>query len=670
MKPAELPPTTSAPDSHAGALLNGLTMAGIGLILRYVAQNMAIVFPDLATFASPVVGYLAASLFVAAAGLVSAGLTGQGRRFAAIALEHAGRPAAENPEADGTEHAWRRIILSALRVSRAHLSLQMLAGWPQVLAAVGLAALAFVTVFANWGAHHDAAPNARALQAFGGLLIFLAFPLLVLERVYANASPRVQPDAPQIERLLRVPLASFVGLGATSVLLSLGFEWPSAVEQAIAILIALIALELVVRGLALVFVPFAPIGTRHAVADSTLAGLLRLTPPTFGAVGAAVKRQFGIDLARSWAAAFVRRTALPVGMGMAVFAWCLTGVTALSINERAVYEEFGAPRSVFGPGLHVHLPWPFGIMHKVELGVVHEIPIVFAPRGVDSGGAEALDLLQPATGAEGPAPAGADRLWDQEHPSEASYLVAGEAQGKQSFQVVNVDMRVVYRVGLSATAARQAAYAVADPEALIRAITGRLLVRYFARYTLFDVLGQSRERFTTDFREELQQRLQELATGIDVIAVVVEAIHPPAAAASAYHSVQAAEILAQSEISLRKASAIESVKAAEQNATETRNNATAASAEVVSRAQAGTVLFKGDRQAYAQDRETFLFERWLERLTVSLPKSSFILLDHRLNGAAAPTIDLREFDAFGSAYRADAPVPANPSPPNDRGEGP
>ena len=103
--------------------------------------------------------------------------------------------------------------------------------------------------------------------------------------------------------------------------------------------------------------------------------------PSFTSVGTAVKRQFGIDLSRSWALVFVRRAALPIGFGLALFAWCLTGVTALGINERAVNQRLGMPVSVFEPGMHVHLPWPFGIVRGVELGVLHDVPGRIGPGG-------------------------------------------------------------------------------------------------------------------------------------------------------------------------------------------------------------------------------------------------------------------------------------------------
>ena len=289
-----------------------------------------------------------------------------------------------------------------------------------------------------------------------------------------------------------------------------------------------------------------------------------------------------------------------------------------------------------------------------------KFPIVLSPTAETNNRSTADDGIRPDADVEGPAPATADRLWDETHPSEASYLVASKSRDKQSFQIVNVDMRIVWRIGLSDASARDAVYSVAEPDALIRALTGRLLVRFFARYTLLDVLGQSRERFAIDFRNELQSKLQDLATGIEVIAVVVEAIHPPAAAASAYHNVQASEILAQSQIALRRAGAIDSVMSARQTATMIDTRATAENAERISRAQVESVMFDGDHQAYSQDGRSFLFERWLDRLTTGLSKSSLILIDHRLTGAAAPTIDLRSFVPADIPVRGENPEPNQP----------
>jgi regulator of protease activity HflC (stomatin/prohibitin superfamily) len=446
-----------------------------------------------------------------------------------------------------------------------------------------------------------------------------------------------------------------LGLGIAAVLRWLGFTWAIRVEQGLAILVVVVGLELIVRSLAVAFVPFAPIEQRRSVADSSIAGFLRFTVPSFQAFNTAVRQQFGIDLSRSWALAFVQRAMLPIALMMGILAWGVTGITALGLNERAVYERFGMPVEVLGPGLHFHLPWPMGVMRGVELGVIHDIPIAMSPLG-DAGQAArpsaGVDRQQQLVGAEASPPSAADRLWDASHPSEQSYLIASAANGQQTFQIADADLRVVYRIGLSDADAMNSAYRVADPETLIMASTGQLLVRYFARYTLPDVLGQSRDAFTKEFRVALQDQLDRLSSGIEAIAVVIEAIHPPAGAASAYHNVQAAEILANSQIAVQRASAIHSIKSAQQGAMEDRNKATAAAAELVTQARSESVLFDADRQARQRDGEAFLFERRFERLASGLAKSESIVVDHRLKGQNGPVIDLRSFSGGGASQPA------------------
>ena len=134
--------------------------------------------------------------------------------------------------------------------------------------------------------------------------------------------------------------------------------------------------------------------------------------------------------------------------------------------------------------------------------------------------------------------------------------------------------------------------------------------------------------------------------------MVVEAIHPPAGAASAYHNVQAAEILANSQIAVQRASAIHSIKSAQQAAMEDRNKATASAAELVSQARSESILFDADRKARQRDGEAFLFERRAERMTSGLAKSEAIVIDHRLNGRNGPVIDLRSAESAGLLGRA------------------
>ncbi|HWF95722.1 MAG TPA: SPFH domain-containing protein [Xanthobacteraceae bacterium] len=659
---ADLPHFNNARRYVAPLLIIGAIFAALGLGLTGAISAHANAYWRLDLPIPRSLGFLGASFLVAAAGFLSAALV----VFVRLRLleQDALQPVAVEapvgvPDGESATARWRQLLARsrALLVWR----VESLAGWPQALLALLFGALALAGVAVTWPVTPFAAADPTTLEILGGVLIVAAFPLLVLERSLAGVAAEMLPDAPQLDRLLRVPLTACLGLGIAAVLRSLGFTWAIRIEQALAILVAAVGLELMVRSLAVAFLPFAPIAQRRTVADSSIAGFLRFSLPSFQAFNTAVRQQFGIDLSRSWALAFVQRALLPVALVMGVLAWCVTGITALGLNERAVYERFGKPVAVLGPGLHLHLPWPMGVMRSVEFGVIHDIPIAMSPLGEAGQAARqsaGVDQQQQLTGAEANPPTAADRLWDTSHPSEQSYLIASEANGQQTFQIADADLRVVYRVGLTDADAMSSAYRVADPETLIMASTGQLLVRYFARYTLPDVLGQSRDAFTKDFRTALQDQLDRLSSGIEAISVVVEAIHPPAGAASAYHNVQAAEILANSQIAVQRASAIHSIKSAQQGAMEDRNKATAAASELVTQARSEGTLFDADREARRRDGEAFLFERRSERLVSGLAKSETIVVDHRLKGQNGPVIDLRSYSGGGAqAARRDVVFP-------------
>jgi regulator of protease activity HflC (stomatin/prohibitin superfamily) len=674
---SELPRFNKASRYRVPLLVGGAVLASVGaaLIGAVWAHTTFGWFSGLPGPAA--LSYLGAALSVAAAGLVCAAmLTIVRHRSLTVESQPDSRPVRRRrvpASPQMSETGWDlpgRLLawLWSLVPPR-----PPMADWPHVLVAALMGMVAIIGVWVGWRISVPPTVNAIALQVLAGSFAVTAFVLLVLERLFANIDAEELPEAPQIDRLLRVPLTGCLALGIASVIQSLGFAWAQRIEQVFAVVVAAVALELVLRGAAFVFIPFAPLEQRRSVADSSMAGLLRLAVPNFHAFNTAVQRQFGIDLSRSWALAFVQRAAVPIALGMAVMAWGITGMTALGINQRAVYERFGVPVQVMGPGLHIHLPWPMGVMREVELGVIHDIPIAFAP---PSGARPTLqtsagvDQQQQMVGAEALPPVSADRLWDASHPSEQSYLIASETRGEQSFQVVDADLRIVYRIGLSDEAALHSAYRVEGPENLIRATAGQLLVRYFSRYTLADVLGQSREAFANEFRGALQNELDGLSSGIEAIAVVVEAIHPPPGAASAYQYVQASEILSKSTISIRRAEAIRALKSAGQYALEDRARAEAAAAELVNQARSESVLFEADRKAHQRDSGSFLLERRFARLVNGLSRSEFIVIDHRAAAKNGPFIDLRSFEggAGGQFGRRDFGFP--PGPPGVPGRNP
>jgi regulator of protease activity HflC (stomatin/prohibitin superfamily) len=490
-------------------------------------------------------------------------------------------------------------------------------------------------------------PAALGLSASVGavLSLLLAFGLLVLERQLAQENIAQWPEAGSLAQLTRVAIICLV---LSALCLLFGSEasvWPVRLAVLIGVLPGLVAVELLLRAMLSLFSPRREQLEPALLARSFVADMLRWPPQPLLALQHELHNRFGIDLRQIWAFTYMRRAFLPVLAVVAIVGWSLTGIHEIPLQGRGIYERFGKPVEVFGPGLHAGLPWPLGRVLNVENGVVHEL-------ATSVGETSAPVEAEPA---EGPAPAIANRLWDASHVNDKSQVIASSRSDKQSFQIVNMDVRFVYRIGLSDQAALAATYNSADVPTLIRSTASRILVHDFASRTLDGLLGEDRVGLAEDIGRAVQADLQKLDSGVEILATVVEAIHPPAGAANAYHGVQAAQIGAQALISRERGAAAEATNQAQLQASIARDQATAAAHEINSSAQAADLKFAAERKAFSSAGQAFVLEQYLSQLTQGLANAKLLVLDHRLGGSSsAPTIDLRTFT-----------LPADPAPPRN-----
>ena len=614
-------------------------LLGFGLLLLFAGAGLllagAITYPFVGKAPAAIVralGFFGSSLLAASAALIASACMAFARR----ALM--GRAPAEIEIVAPPASRLKRILWHSRRgVARLKITAEAAAGWLQTALSAVIAGAACAGVVMTWNAASaDDAGGALRLLAFA--FVFSAFPLLVAERFYHTAKEELLPEAAHVAKLLRLPITAAIWLAAVAALRIFGFDWAVRLEQVIGVLIFAIALEVFVRSVAMLFLPYAALGERRATAESKIASaLLRLAVPSLKKINVAVRSQLGIDLSRSWALAFIQRAVIPGFIALAAFTWLITGVTTLPGTQRGVYERFGTPVTVYGPGIHVHLPWPLGRVRPVETGRVHRLAIEFNATGTPEP-APPEELV----GAEDAPPASANRLWTGGTKDEGSYMIASRDGGQQSFQLVDVDMSVVYRIGTTDEAARNALYRVAEADNLIQALSGQLLVHHFATTTLTDVLGQSREKFADDFRTALQAELTKVNSGIDAIAVLVEAIHPPPGAAAAYHSVQAAGILAQTRVATSRGEAARAVTGAQTTALRDKNQAQSTAADLLAAAKVDGAFFQADAQAARNGGGyVLIFERWLDQVARGVRRVPAVIIDHRIPKSDTPSIDVR-----------------------------
>ena len=482
------------------------------------------------------------------------------------------------------------------------------------------------------------APRLIAVAFF----ILLCFTLLLIERMLSFRLLRDWPHQQQHVSFARFML-SLLLLLTLSLLAAMAFPAPALWGIKLAsLMILLVALEYVLRALTAMASPLPPNAAPRFLTRSLLAGLYQWPPRPLLRALDSFQQRFGVDLRQIQAFRLMGSRLLPVTAGIAALGWLLSGLTEVQLHQRGIYERFGRPIAVLAPGLHAGLPWPFGRVVAVENGAVHELQL--------SDIAEAAQVdLQPNDAAEGPAPQSSWRLWDSSHATDQSQVIASAAMDKQNFQIVNMDIRVIWRIGLSDRDALNSQYQTEDLAVMIRSIARQILVTQFASKQLDELLDEQRATLATALSQQIQQRLTTLNTGVELLFTRIEAIHPPAGAANAYHGVQAAQIAANALIAREQGYAEKVGREAQRNALTGLNNAEASAAENRSRARAAAVTFSAEQQAWQQAGEAFITERRYHILSQALAHTPLLILDNHLQGTSEPVLDLRQYPALSDS---------------------
>jgi len=239
-------------------------------------------------------------------------------------------------------------------------------------------------------------------------------------------------------------------------------------------------------------------------------------------LGGAINYQFGVDVTGSWAYRLLSRSVLGLVLIGAAVLWLLTGLEQIEPHERAIRVRMGANAGEVGPGMYLKLPYPLEVL--------------------DSEGATSvrrMDLMTGKSATDGPI------LWTNEHkvtevyalvqPTPRGLAGAATAAGAQDIALVAVEIPLVWRIKdlgkfevMAAPAAR---------ENFLAATARREIMRHMAGFNEDELLGRGRAAISDGLQVRVQQRFDELNTGVEVVFCKVEGVHPEREAAKVFEKV-------------------------------------------------------------------------------------------------------------------------------------
>jgi HflK protein len=212
------------------------------------------------------------------------------------------------------------------------------------------------------------------------------------------------------------------------------------------------------------------------------------------------------------------------GLAAVALFYLLTGVTIVGPDELGVVQRFGQRLpSPLWPGLHYRVPWPVEQVTKIKPSRIQVAELGFRTLGKTA--------AQTETGE----PAAYE--WNLQHrsgryerlPDEALMLTGDE-------NLIEVNAVVQYSIG----SADKFLFSTTDPDYLIRVAAESALRFLISQSTLDAALTTGRPEIERGAKALLQARLDEYDSGLRVVAVQLQDMHPSVEVVDSFRNVSSA----------------------------------------------------------------------------------------------------------------------------------
>jgi regulator of protease activity HflC (stomatin/prohibitin superfamily) len=433
-------------------------------------------------------------------------------------------------------------------------------------------------------------------------------------RYFGQSDAEKLNDARNLTHGSRVLVWVLIGGALSGILPMAGARpWLYLVQWAVVLLVGAVCVEL---GRASV------LRARGKAAPTTLTTLEVFggRPNLFASVLDAFQDRLQIDLRSTWAIQLVRQSMEPLALGLVVIGWLTTAFTVVGVSDQGLVERLGVPLASppLEPGLHVHWPWP---VDRVILLPVRKIASLRV--GHEEEEPESLEQGAKAGTAEDHEASFTpeDILWARQHADSEYTLVLGDGR-----DLIAVDAVLQYRI----TDARAWYYNCGNPEALLKAVAYRAVMRITVDRTLEQALSENVSVQASRVREMIEEEAKSLGLGVEVVAFNIAAMHPPAGVARDYQAVVSAELARTTSIIKARANQNEILPKAESEALEKTNQAQAEAVEAEARAGGEAFEFATLRAEYRANPQALRFRKRSEGLEKALQGKSYTVLDHRV----------------------------------------
>ena len=236
-----------------------------------------------------------------------------------------------------------------------------------------------------------------------------------------------------------------------------------------------------------------------------------------------LEKNTGITMRSLWSIRLAGKIVPYAAMSIVLLLWGFSGMIKIESNQQGALYRLGVlQEEALEPGLHMTLPWPFDSVEVYETTTVQQMTVGYI------------------------SDESADNIWTQSHGTEEYRLLLGGGK-----ELVSINMRVEYVIeDLYAYLKNSAA-----PESLMKAAAYELITEKTIVTDLATLLTADRVDFAENFKNELIQRTKSYGTGLGIVSVVLESIHPPVEVSDVYQTIVNSKVEAQQVITTAQGAA-------------------------------------------------------------------------------------------------------------------
>ncbi|MGM9641992.1 MAG: SPFH domain-containing protein [Eubacteriales bacterium] len=302
----------------------------------------------------------------------------------------------------------------------------------------------------------------------------------------------------------------------------------------------------------------------------------------------------GITMRGLWSVKLIKKLTLPSLVAVFLLFWISTGFVEVGSGQHAALYNFGrlAPEPL-EPGIHLTLPWPFAKTVIYDTDAVSTMTIGYRSNTA------------------------ADNVWTQTHGSEEYELLLGGGE-----ELVSINLCLEYKI----KDLNEYLLNCANPEAILEASAYELVAEKTIVTDLDTLLSVDREAFAADFLVELTQKLGAHNTGLEVVSVVLESIHPPLGIADIYQQLVSAEIEAKTIIMKAEATAAVRILEAETVRNSNISVATAERLNKIAAAQAEVAEFMASVSADNSYSDAYRYYKYLNAVKNAYGNANLIIV--------------------------------------------